>query len=124
ALAVIDEHVLAIIHERRTSGATHEDFLGLLLDATYKDTGEKMPATQVRDEAVTMLGAGHETSASAMTWAMVHIGRNPEIAERIREELAQVVGSNVFNVSHLKELRYLQAVIQETLRLCAPVPLI
>ncbi|MES2353019.1 MAG: cytochrome P450 [Pseudomonadota bacterium] len=124
ALAVINNYVGTLIKERQESDIKHEDFLGVLLDATDKDTGKKMSADLIRDEAVTMLGAGHETSAGALTSALIHIARQPEIARRIRQELRVVVGEGPLNAGHIRQLRYLQAVVQETLRLSAPIPLI
>jgi cytochrome P450 len=124
AMATINNHVNSLIRDRKTSDTKHADFLELLLDATYEHTGERMTESQVRDEVVTMLGAGHETSASALTWALIQIARRPDIARRIREELAQVVGDNRLGFSHLRQLRYVQAVVQETLRLYPPIPVI
>jgi len=124
ALAVINNYVGSLIKKRMESGVIREDFLSVVLGATDKDTGEKMSADLVRDEAVTMLGAGHETSAGALTSALIHIARQPEIAQRIRQELRDVVGDGSLNSGHLRQLRYLQAVVQETLRLSAPAPLI
>ena len=124
AIAKIDNYINGLVQERIASGVKKEDLLGLFLDATYPGTQEHMSSRQVRDEAVTMLGAGHETSASALTWALVQIARSPHIARRIRQELGEAVGSEALTFAHLRKLRYLQAVVQETLRLYAPVPVI
>ena len=124
AIAQIDNYINGLVHERIASGAKKNDLLGLFLDATYPDTGEHMSAQLVRDEAATMLGAGHETSATALTWALVQLARSPRIARRIRAELAQCVGDGPLRYEHLRKLRYLQAVVQETLRLYPPVPIV
>ena len=124
AIRRIDDYINGLVDDRITSGIKKDDLLGLLLEARYPETGERMPRQQVRDEAVTMLGAGHETTATALTWALVQISSNPQIVRRMREELAQVVGTETLTFGHLRKLPYLQAVAQETLRLYPPVPII
>lgn len=124
AMAVIDNYVDSLIKDRLAEGIKRTDFLDLLLKATSGKTDHKMSVDLMRDEAVTMLAAGHETSAGALTSALFYIARHPEIARRIREELFNIVGDGPLNSGHLRQLRYLQAVVQETLRLAGPVALI
>ena len=124
AITELDRYISDLVQERVALGVRKEDLLGLFLDATYPDTGERMAPRQVRDEIATMLGAGHETTATALIWALLQLARRPEITRQIREELAEIVGNEPLDFSHLRKLRYLQAVVQETLRLYAPVPVI
>jgi cytochrome P450 len=94
------------ISARRGAGdlAERDDIMSLLLQATHED-GSPMSDVELRDELVTLLVAGHETTANALAWAAERLCRHPEKLGRLTEEVR--AGEN----------RYLQAVIQETLRL-------
>jgi cytochrome P450 family 135 len=94
------------IAERRESGdlAGREDIMSLLLQATHED-GSPMSDEELRDELVTLLVAGHETTANALAWAVERLCRHPEKLERLTEEV------------RAGEDCYLEAVVQETLRL-------
>jgi cytochrome P450 len=94
------------IAERRTAAdlAERDDIMSLLLQATHED-GSPMSDSELRDELLTLLVAGHETTANALSWAVERLCRHPERMERLTEEVR--VGQDT----------YLQAVIQETLRL-------
>jgi cytochrome P450 len=107
ARAELDAFIYAEIAERRAeleaNGAGRDDVLSLLLQATDED-GEPMTDGEVRDELVTMVGAGHETTATALAWAMERLLRTPRVMERLRESVAA------------GEDEYLDATIRETLR--------
>jgi cytochrome P450 len=107
ARAELDGFIYAEIASRRTeleaNGADRDDVLSLLLQATDED-GEPMTDAEVRDELVTMIGAGHETTATALAWAMERLLRTPRAMERLRESVAA------------GEDDYLDATIKETLR--------
>lgn len=124
ALGVVDNCVNRLIQDRVSEVSRKNDFLDLLLFKTQEASGKRMSPRQVRDEAVTMLAAGHETTAASLTWALVQIAREPRIADRIREELRRVAGHAPLSASHLPGLHYLQAVAQETLRLYGPAAVI
>lgn len=123
ALRSVDAQVQRLVREREAAPARRQDLLDLLLFGTPAN-GERLPPSQIRDEAVTMLAAGHETTAASLTWALLQIAREPRIAARLRDELAQVVGAAPLSVAHLPRLSYLQAVVQETLRLYGPAAVI
>jgi cytochrome P450 len=95
-----------------------KDVLGLLLDARDED-GHPMTDEEVRDELVTALVAGHETTAITLAWAFESILSHPEVLGRLREELATVVKGDdgSLDLERLGELSYLDAIIKETLRL-------
>lgn len=65
---------------------------------------------KVRDNIITFLLAGHETTASAMAWFMYHVSSNPTVENKVREELERVLQGNPIEVHHLKELPYFEAV--------------
>src|SRR5688572_22954145 len=93
ARATLDEIIFRFIRERRTAIAAGagDDLLGMLLTARDED-GSAMSDRQVRDEAITLLIAGHETTANALTWAFALIGAHPDAEARLHEELDAVLG--------------------------------
>ncbi|MEH2447945.1 MAG: cytochrome P450 [Nostoc sp.] len=97
-----------------------KDVLGLLLAAVDED-GNKLSETQVINEALLLLFAGHETTASLLSWVIFELGNHPEWRKRLREEQLAVVGNNPLNLSHLKQLPQLTNVLKEAERLYPPV---
>ncbi|HCF29352.1 MAG TPA: cytochrome P450 [Cyanobacteria bacterium UBA11049] len=112
-----------IIAERIHQGNLHQskDVLGLLL-AAIDEEGNKLSQAQVIDEALLLLFAGHETTATLLSWVMFELGNNPEWRQRLREEQAKVVGDNELNLSHLKQFPLMTNVLKECERLYPPVP--
>ncbi len=102
----VDELIAAEIGERRAAGGLEEreDVLSLMLLASHED-GSPMSDAEIRDELLTLLVAGHETTATALAWAVERLVRHPEKLERLRAEV------------EAGEEAYLTATIQETLRL-------
>jgi cytochrome P450 len=109
----IDDSILVEINERRLDPAVGErqDILSLLTLARFEDGGE-MEANEIRDQLLTLLLAGHETTATALAWTVDLLLRNPRVLGRLTEEVDADAGD-----------RYLRAVIQESLRLRPVVPL-
>jgi cytochrome P450 len=101
----LDDFIYEEIAERRAQppDADRDDVLSLLLEATHED-GTSLGDEELRDELVTVIGAGHETTATALAWAVERLVRTPRVLERLRAELAA------------GEEEYLDAVIKETLR--------
>jgi cytochrome P450 family 135 len=112
-MAEIDELLLAEIAERRADPhpAQREDILSLLVAARFED-GSEMSDREVRDQLVTLLLAGHETTATALAWTFDLLLRNPATLTRLTAE-----------VDAGEEDKYLRAVISESLRLRPVVPL-
>jgi cytochrome P450 len=117
--ADLNRVIAEMIAERRASGLTGDDLLSLLLRAREDDTG--MADEQVRDEALTLFLAGHETTAIALTWTWWLLARNPGVEERLHAELDAVLGERQPTVSDLPNLAYTRAVVSESLRLRPPV---
>jgi cytochrome P450 len=109
ARKVLDEIVLRLIAERRRSGEDRGDALSMLLASRDPETGEGLDDAQVRDEVMTLFVAGHETTANALTWTWYLLAKNPDAAERLREELQRS-----------PDTPYVDAVLNETLRLYPP----
>jgi len=85
--------IYKIINERRRSGEDHGDLLSMLLLAQDPEDGVGMTDEQVRDEALTLFLAGHETTANALTWTWHLLSENPEVEAKLHEELDRVLGN-------------------------------
>lgn len=118
ALLALDEVIYGVVRARRASGDTGDDLLGMLMDATDGDGG--MNDVQVRDEALTMLMAGHETTANALTFALWLVARHGEVQERMFEEVRRVCGGREPHAEDCARLTYVEMVFAECLRLYPP----
>jgi cytochrome P450 len=120
ARAQLDEVVYELIAARRRApqAAGGEDLLGMLLAA--RDGAEAMDDAQVRDEAMTLFIAGHETTANALAWAWYLLARHPAVADRLRREIGEVLGGRAPAASDLPRLPYTRNVLAETMRLYPP----
>ncbi len=113
----LDTFLFAEFARRRAdSSAPRDDVLSLLLAARYED-GEPMRDEELRDQMMTLLFAGHDTTATSLAFAFHNILRHPEVLERLREELVRVVGAGPLVPEHVGKLEYLDATVKETLRL-------
>lgn len=122
-LNTLNTVVYSIIDERRTRLADTNtgDLLWMLLSARDEETGEGMSDEQVRDEVMTLLLAGHETTATALTWTWYLLSQHPEVEHRLHAELDTVLVGQLPTVEHLDALPYTRMVIQEAMRLYPPV---
>ena len=120
ALATLDAALSRIVGERLAAGEAGHDLLGMLLAAQQGSTG--LDERQVRDEAMTMLLAGHETSAATLTWTWHLLACHPAIADAVCEEAVQVFGKHPRpDAEGLGRLDLTRAVIEEAMRLYPPV---
>ena len=122
--ARLDDYLFRMIHERRAAlaeGKQKNDLLEMLIEAQDADTGERMNDQQVRDEVSGIYGAGHETTALALTWAWHALNDHPEVLAKIRAEVDAL--GHVVQAGDLPHLPYTLAVIEETMRLYPPVPM-
>lgn len=124
ARATLDEIVYALIAARRRDAHGDDghgaDLLGMLLDARDDDSGERMSDRQVRDEALTLMLAGHETTAAALAWTWDLVARHPDVAAGLHTELDGVLAGRLPTADDLARLPYTRAVVDETLRLFPP----
>lgn len=109
-----------IIAEKRARGGESEDLLSMLMHARDEDTGEQMTDAQLRDEVVTMVLAGHETTALALSWAWVLLAQHADAGTKLREELERVLAGRTPTVADVPQLPYTRSVIDEALRLYPP----
>ena len=123
AIEQLDEFIYGIIDQRRKSGQDTGDLLSMFLHARDEDTGKGMDDKQLRDEVMTIVLAGHETTAIALSWTWYLLSLHPEIEEKLHEELDAVLGGQWPGppaVVDLPSLAYTDAVIKESLRLYPP----
>jgi cytochrome P450 len=120
-IRTLDQVVYGILAERRREGKDRGDLLSLLMLARDEETGEGMTDQQLRDEMMTFLLAGHETTAITLSWTWYLLSRHPDVDRRLRAELAEVLGGRLPTVPDLPNLKYMRMVIEEALRLYPPV---
>lgn len=132
--AILDRVVMDLIARRRADDARaladgkeseHDDLLGMFMSARDEDAaglpgGGAMSDEQLRDEVLTMLLAGHETTANALAWTFYHLARNPEPAARLQAELDTVLGSEGFTMEKYPHLVWTDQVLKEGMRLNSP----
>ena len=122
--AKLDDYLFRMIRERRAAlarGEQKNDLLEMLIEAQDADTGERMNDQQVRDEVSGIFGAGHETTALALTWAWHALNKHPDVLAKLRAEVDAL--GHAVQASDLPNLPYTLAVIEETMRLYPPVPM-
>ena len=120
----VDKLLLAEFAQRRERGDTGKrtDVLSMLLEAR-DESGEPMSDRQLRDEMMTLLVAGHETTATSLAWAFHHLLANPDTMARLQGELITPDGETL-GADAIAALEYLDAVVKETMRLTPVVPLV
>ncbi len=119
AKKTLDGLVYGLIAARRARGTeTSDDLLSMLLDARDTDTGEAMTDVEVRDEAMTLLLAGHETTAVALAWTFALLAENPDAEARLHDEVDALGGVPTFD--SLARLPVTRQVFAESMRLRPP----
>jgi cytochrome P450 len=121
AIALLDDKIQRMIDERRAAGSSRDDLLSRLL-AARDDDGSRMSDRQVRDEAVTIFVAGHETTATALTWAFYLLSRHPDAWSKLTAEANALGPAPDFRDP--ARLSYAVKVFKETMRLYPPVYLL
>ncbi|MEO8800370.1 MAG: cytochrome P450 [Polyangiaceae bacterium] len=126
----LDEVVLRVIGERRAARKGGQvpaekrgkagDLLDMLMDAKDEDTGEQMSDGQLRDEVMTMVLAGHETTANALTFSLYLLSQHPDIARRVAKEVTDVLGGRTPKLEDLPKLGLVKRVLEESMRLYPP----
>lgn len=120
ARLLLDEMVFGLINERRRTGEDKGDLLSMLLAARDEDTGEGMSDLQLRDEVMTLILAGHETTGAALSWTWYLLSQNPEARSKLQAELDQVLNGRAPALDDLERLPYTRMVFAESMRLYPP----
>jgi cytochrome P450 len=123
AQAQLDGTMLRLIHDRRASGRDYGDLLSMLLAAEDADLPQKrLTDVEIRDQAMTLFLAGHETTANALGWTWHLLSRNEDARRRMKEEIDAVLGpERLPEMADLARLPYTTAVLSESMRLYPPV---
>jgi cytochrome P450 len=120
-VAQLDAIINRIIEERRQSPEDNGDLLSMLLLAEDEE-GNHMTDKQLRDEVVTLVLAGHETTANALTWTWYLLSQHPEIEASFHAELDRVLGGRTATLADLRGLEYTSLIFKEAMRLYPPIP--
>ncbi|MHA7125985.1 cytochrome P450 [Janibacter indicus] len=121
----IDRLLRDIVAEREASDVEHDDLLGRMMHVPVDESGSLLDAANVRHQILTLLVAGHETTSGAVSFALYHLTREPEVLARVRAELDEVLGTDPTatpSFEQVPKLRYLRRVVDETLRLWPTAP--
>lgn len=119
AIRRLDKIIFRFIEVRRRSGKDAGDLLSMLL-AVRDEDGSRMTDRQLRDEAITIFLAGHETTANALSWTWMLLSQNPAVETKLHAELDAVLAGRTPSLDDLPNLRYTGHVITESMRLYPP----
>jgi cytochrome P450 len=115
----LDKILYGLIEERRQNGKDTGDLLSMLL--RFRDEADRtMSDKQLRDEVLTLLLAGHETTALALSWTWYLLSQHPEVEAKLLEELQEVLGDRTPTIDDLPRLTYAEMLVKESMRLYPP----
>jgi cytochrome P450 len=117
--ARLDSTIYKFIDERRKSGEDRGDLLSMLL-LSQDEEGGGLTDIQVRDEAMTLFIAGHETTANALSWTWYLLSQHPDVETKVHAEWDEVIGDETPTIEHVPKLQYTEMVIMESMRLFPP----
>ncbi len=120
ARKVLDRVVLQTIAERRRDGVDRGDLLSMLLATRDEETGEGMTDQQLRDEVMTLMLAGHETTAMTLCWTCYLLSRHPDVRRKVQAEVDRVLGGRPATADDLPGLIFTRMAIEECMRLYPP----
>jgi len=109
-----------LMAQRRAAPAEHFDYLSMLMNVRDKETGDPMTERALIDEVMTLVVAGHETTASALNWAWYLLATHPEADARMHAEIEATPELTAPSLGRMEELSYTQNVVNEALRLYPP----
>ncbi len=121
AKSELDTSIYQLIKERQALKQKPDDLLTLWVTATDETTGKPFTDKQIKDEVITALFAGHDTTSGAIMWAWYHIAQHPDVEAKLIQEIDETIGSQQLEFSDLKKMPYCMMVIEEILRLSPPV---
>lgn len=122
-IARLNSTVDDLVRARTASRGGDGDLLGRMLETAHPETGERLSPENVRRQVITFLVAGHETTSGALSFALHHLSRHPEVAERARAEVDRVWGATATpGYGQVARLRYVRRILDESLRLWPTAP--
>lgn len=117
ANAVMDDIAFRLIAEKRRNPS--DDVLSMLIESRDED-GNPLPDRQIRDELLTLLGAGHETTANGLAWTIMYLSKHPDVMRTLQAEVDEVLGGREPEFEDVAKLTYTRWVLDESLRLSPP----
>ena len=117
----IREHMATLVDSHLQAPDRFNDIASDVIAARDKDTGKPFTREELIDQLGVFFLAGHETTASVLTWVFFICAERPELVAKLREEVDSVVGRDAIRFEHLKQLPFTKAVFRETLRLYPPI---
>jgi len=121
AMRRVEETIGPLVARTHGGGCPHSRLLSLFSPCDHAGGKEPAPPQQIRDEILTMVTAGHETTAVSLCWALHSLAANPEVRERFYREVDEVLGQRPITAEDLPRLVYTRMVVDETLRVYPPV---
>ncbi|KAF7524958.1 hypothetical protein G7054_g11240 [Neopestalotiopsis clavispora] len=121
-IKVMERTCLAILQKRRKSPVASDDLLNRLLNGRDPQSGKGMTDAQIVHNLITFLIAGHETTSGLLSFTTYYMLKHPAAYKKARNEVDSVVGDSDVNVGHLSQLKYLDAMLKESLRLMPTAP--
>jgi cytochrome P450 len=120
AMTTLDRLVYRLIDDHRAATDREGDLLAMLMSATDEGDGQGMTPKQLRDEVMTLVLAGFETTANALTWTLHLLSKHPDVAKKLEEEATRVLGGRTPTFDDLAKLEYTERVMQESMRIFPP----
>src|SRR5581483_4834489 len=120
AKKTIDDLIHRVIEERKSSTERHDDLLAMYMEMKDEETGEGMSNQLLRDELVTLVLAGHETTANALTFALFLLSQHPDVSRKLEREVEDVLFGRTPTLADLPKMPYTLQVIEEVMRLYPP----
>ncbi len=121
AIAKMDAAIYTLIRARRNSNEESHDLLSMLMAARDEETGQQMDDKLLRDEVATLMLAGHETTANALSWTWMLLAQHPEVRQKLQAELQQVLAGRLPKLEDMRRLTYTNQIVKESMRLYPPV---
>jgi enediyne biosynthesis protein E7 len=109
-----------LIRQRRHASEEHFDFLGMFMMTRDRETDEPMSDKELIDEVLTLIVAGHETTAAALTWTWYLVSQHPQVAEKLQAEADRAGANEVLGLGAAEAMSFTHQVLQESLRLYPP----
>ena len=121
ALQTVDSVVFGMIATYRQQQELNHNLMNALVQARDEETGDSLTDREIRDQVVTLLTAGYETTASILAWLFLLLSQHPEVEQKLRHEIDSVLGSEAPTYHNISNMKYMRMVIQESLRLYPPI---
>ncbi|RKL19585.1 Bifunctional cytochrome P450/NADPH--P450 reductase [Fusarium proliferatum] len=118
----MDNICQSIINQRRANPIESPDLLNAMLNSRDPKTGEQLSEEAIKHNIITFLIAGHETTSGLLSFSFYYLLENPEVLEKARKEVDEVVGKGSIAADHLGKLPYIDAILRESLRLMPTAP--